>query len=43
MTYPGVAEAALLEGPNWGKYVAPYIVYVFNSIVLFYSTEELLR
>lgn len=26
LTYPGVAEAALLEGPSWGKSAAPYIM-----------------
>lgn len=26
LSYPAVAEAALQEGPNWGKYAAPYVV-----------------
>lgn len=25
LSYPQVAEAALYEGPNWGKSVAPYV------------------
>lgn len=26
LTYPAIVESALLEGPGWGRAVAPYIV-----------------
>lgn len=37
MNYPAVAEAALLEGPNWCKYIAPYIVDITNTFLLIYQ------
>lgn len=32
LTYPAIVESALLEGPSWGRAVAPYIVWVNDSI-----------
>lgn len=37
LTYPAVAEAALMEGPSWCKHIAPYIVHVINTFLLIYQ------
>lgn len=37
MNYPGVAEAALSEGPGWCKACAPYITNVVNTFLLIYQ------
>lgn len=26
LTYPAIVESALLEGPSWGRVIAPYIM-----------------
>lgn len=37
MSYPGVGEAALNEGPSWCKACAPYITHVINTFLLIYQ------
>ncbi|XP_049885092.1 proton-coupled amino acid transporter-like protein CG1139 [Pectinophora gossypiella] len=37
LTYTGVAEAALSEGPDWCKACAPYAAHVVNSFLLIYQ------
>jgi proton-coupled amino acid transporter len=37
LTYTGVAEAALSDGPAWCKRFAPYSVYIINIFLLVYQ------
>ncbi|XP_050361169.1 proton-coupled amino acid transporter-like protein CG1139 [Nymphalis io] len=37
MSYTAVAEAALLEGPDWCKACAPYAAHVVNAFLLIYQ------
>ncbi|XP_031641031.1 proton-coupled amino acid transporter-like protein CG1139 [Contarinia nasturtii] len=37
LTYPAIVEASLLEGPAWGRAIAPYIVDITNAFLLVYQ------